>query len=970
MEKYTVKKLDNKPDILVSVPGSKSMTNRALLMAALSEGTTCLSGILFSDDSRHFLGSLESLGFDVKYSEEECSATVTGMGGTIPNKTGSINVGSAGTAARFLTAMLALSDGEYDILASEQMEKRPMMPLFEALTSMGAQFTYLKEEGHLPVRVKGGAACVTNVSVDISKSTQFLSALLMTAPMLKNGLDIHITSEKTDGAYVRITRNMMQQFGCVAEYDGHDYHIAGGQAYKSGNYVVEPDVSAACYFYAMAAVTGGSAVVNHVHPGLMQGDMKFLNVLEQMGCDVFDTPQGIKVTGSLDGLSGVDVDMNDFSDQTMTLAAIAPFAKSRTRIRNVAHISLQESDRMAAIIYNLTSLGIRCEKDGDGLVIYPGECRACEIETYDDHRMAMAFSIPGLMTEGVVIKDPLCCRKTFENYFLVLDDICTKTQVGKAERKMKKIWNGDLGNGMYENPILYADYSDPDVCRVGEDYFMTASSFCNAPGLPLLHSKDLVNWKVVNYVVDKVPTERYDAPIHGCGVWAPSIRYHEGTYYVCFPMPDEGIYMCTTKDPFGKWSEPVNIRPGAGWIDPCPFWDDDGRAYLVAGVAKSRIGYKSVLNMVEMQPDGMGLIGEEVKIFDGNENDQHTIEGPKLYKRNGWYYVFAPAGGVKTGWQTVLRSRNIFGPYEYKVVMRQGNSDINGPHQGAWIDTVTGEDWFIHFQDVYAAGRIVHLQPMSWVDDWPVIGIARDGNDYGEPVKQYRKPDVGSVNQPVCEPDTSDDFKKDSLGLQWQWNANMKDGWCEFTGEGLRLNAVTGFADTPLGDLPNLLLQKWPAPQFCCVTKLDISHLESGDTTGVISMGMKYGAFTITRQDDRLNLLFVSGVQKYGKILAEQTEEDAADVETVAAKDKEIVYVRYTVRRVGKQDLNEKEKGFPLEEVLFEYSFDGENYRTAGSMNAVPGRWVGVKNGMFCIRKANGKGGYVLAKNVEYSIIK
>ncbi|MGN0514786.1 MAG: glycoside hydrolase 43 family protein [Lachnospiraceae bacterium] len=534
---------------------------------------------------------------------------------------------------------------------------------------------------------------------------------------------------------------------------------------------------------------------------------------------------------------------------------------------------------------------------------------------------------------------------------------------------MKKIWNGDLGNGMYENPILYADYSDPDVCRVGEDYFMTASSFCNSPGLPLLHSKDLVNWKVVNYVVDKVPTARYDAPIHGCGVWAPSIRYHEGTYYVCFPMPDEGIYMCTTKDPFGKWSEPVNIRPGAGWIDPCPFWDDDGRAYLVAGVAKSRIGYKSVLHMVEMQPDGMGLIGEEVKIFDGNENDQHTIEGPKLYKRNGWYYVFAPAGGVKTGWQTVLRSRNIFGPYEYKVVMRQGNSDVNGPHQGAWIDTVTGEDWFIHFQDVYGAGRIIHLQPMSWVDDWPVIGIAKDGNDYGEPVKQYRKPDVGNVNWPVCEPDTSDDFKKNSLGLQWQWNANFKEEWCEFTGDGLKLNAVTGFNNTPIGDLPNLLLQKWPAPQFCCVTKLDISHLESGDMTGVISMGMKYGAFTITRQDDRLNLLFVNGVQKYGKILAEQTEEEAGNVETVALKDNENVYVRYSVRRVGKQDLNENEKGFPLEEVVFEYSFDGENYRTAGSMHAVPGRWVGVKNGMFCIRKADGNGGYVLAKNVEYSII-
>lgn len=422
-DKYYVKKLNKPLDITVTVPGSKSMTNRALLMAALSDGTTNLKGILFSDDSRHFLSSLQALGFQVTYSEADCSASVTGLGGAIPKKTGSIHVGSAGTAARFLTAMLALSDGEYEILASEQMEKRPMLPLFEALASMGAEFTYLKEEGHLPVRVKGSNAKVTQVSIDISKSTQFLSALLMTAPMLKNGLHIHILSEKTDGAYVRITRSMMEQFGCQAVYDGHDYDIAGGQAYHAGNYVVEPDVSAACYFYAMAAVTGGSAVVRHVHPGLMQGDMKFLDVLEQMGCHVEDTKEGIRVTGNSDGLQGIDVDMNDFSDQTMTLAAIAPFARGTTHIRNVAHIRLQESDRMAAILHNLESMGIRCRQEGDGLVIEPGSVRACEMETYEDHRMAMAFSLPGLLVDGIVIQNPMCCRKTFEGYFDVLDEI-------------------------------------------------------------------------------------------------------------------------------------------------------------------------------------------------------------------------------------------------------------------------------------------------------------------------------------------------------------------------------------------------------------------------------------------------------------------------------------------------------------------------------------------------------------------
>lgn len=530
---------------------------------------------------------------------------------------------------------------------------------------------------------------------------------------------------------------------------------------------------------------------------------------------------------------------------------------------------------------------------------------------------------------------------------------------------MTNIWNADLGNGKYRNPILYADYSDPDAIRVGEDYFMISSSFCNAPGLPLLHSKDLVNWKVVNYIIDKIPTERYQVPVHGCGVWAPSIRYHEGLFYVCFPMPDEGIYMTTAKDPFGKWSEPVNIRPGAGWIDPCPFWDEDGKAYLVAGVAKSRIGYKSVLHMVEMRPDGMGLIGEEVKIFDGNENDQVTIEGPKMYKRNGWYYIFAPAGGVKTGWQTVLRARKVFGPYEYRIVMRQGDSTVNGPHQGAWVDTVTGEDWFIHFQDVYAAGRIVHLQPMSWREDWPVIGIAKEGNDYGEPVTEYRKPNVGKMDTPICEPATSDDFSGAVLGMQWQWNANPKKEWYELTGSGIRLNAV--HKETAYGDIPELLLQKWPAPEFTCVTKLDLSGLTDGDEAGVISMGISYGVITFRKKKKELVPYFISGVQKYGRILPDTTEETEKELPAIeSGKDKEI-YVRYTVKQTGRHDLNEIEKGFPLELVTIEYGTDGSSYQKAGEMTAVPGRWVGVKNGMFCAGTEKGSSGFAIVKYVEYS---
>lgn len=539
----------------------------------------------------------------------------------------------------------------------------------------------------------------------------------------------------------------------------------------------------------------------------------------------------------------------------------------------------------------------------------------------------------------------------------------------KAGIKMiaSNIWNADLGNGNYRNPILYADYSDPDAIRVGADYFMIASSFCNAPGLPLLHSRDLVNWKVVNYIIHEIPEERYKAPIHGCGVWAPAIRYHEGTYFVCFPMPDEGIYMCTAKDPFGTWSKPVNIRPGAGWIDPCPFWDEDGKAYLIAGVAKSRIGYKSVLHLVEMQPDGMGLIGDAVKIFDGNENDQETIEGPKMYKKNGWYYIFAPAGGVKTGWQTVLRSKNVFGPYEYKVVMRQGSSAVNGPHQGAWVDTVTGEDWFLHFQDVYAAGRITHLQPMSWHNDWPIIGAAKDGNHYGEPVMEYRKPNVGDVVTEVCEPNTSDDFTGKTLGLQWQWNANPQKEWYAFLESGLKLNAV--YLETVYGDLPNLLLQKWPAPEFTCITKLNLSHLMDGEEAGIISMGMRYGLLTFRKDGDWFQPRFIIGVQNYGKILPETVHERANSLPKINCNQAEEIYVKYVVKRVGTQDLNDREKAFPLELVTIEYSTDGKNYQKSGEMNAVPGRWVGVKNGVFCtyagaVKKEHS--GYAVIDSVEY----
>lgn len=427
MSQYRVNKLKAPVNCEIEVPGSKSITNRALLMAALSDGECRLNGVLFSDDSRHFLSCLISLGFVVEVNEIEKYAVIHGLGGDIPLKEARINVGSAGTGARFLTAMLALSDGKYFIDASEQMKRRPMKPLFDALESMGARFEFAEREGYLPVKVTGaayaGGSPSCEAEIDISESTQFLSALMMVAPSLKNGLTIRITSKKTDGSYIRITRKMMGQFGCSVEYNGDTYQIGAVQSYESKTYQIEPDVSAACYFYGAAALTGSTVIVKNVHFTSMQGDIRFIKLLEEMGCRVSDTPEGIQLTGPDGGrLSGADVDMNDFSDQAMTLAAIAPFADSPVCIRNIGHIRLQESDRINAIVTELKRLGVKVEEHTDRIKIYPSEVKPAVIQTYDDHRMAMAFALIGLKCDGIVIDNFECCKKTFENYFEVLEN--------------------------------------------------------------------------------------------------------------------------------------------------------------------------------------------------------------------------------------------------------------------------------------------------------------------------------------------------------------------------------------------------------------------------------------------------------------------------------------------------------------------------------------------------------------------
>lgn len=503
--------------------------------------------------------------------------------------------------------------------------------------------------------------------------------------------------------------------------------------------------------------------------------------------------------------------------------------------------------------------------------------------------------------------------------------------------EMKKMWIADNGDGTYSNPILYTDYSDPDAIRVGEDYFMVASSFCNAPSVPVLHSKDLVNWRVIGYAMEKLPFDAYDKPLHGCGAWAPAIRYHDGVFHVFIPMPDEGIFMAKSRNPFEGFEEPVCVRKVTGWIDPCPFWDDDGKAYMVTAFARSRIGFKSMLHLSPIEPDCSGVLGDGKHIFDGSKT-QPTIEGPKLYKRNGYYYIFAPAGGVKPGWQTVLRSRNIWGPYEEKIVLHQGGSPVNGPHQGAWVDTPSGEDWFIHFQDVGNAGRIVHLQPMRWVDDWPVIGVNADENGCGEPVMQYKKPDVGG-EYPICAPEDSDLFEGEKLGLQWQWNANYKKEWYAITEGMLTLYAQQSEAETQTCDVPNLLLQKWPAPAFQITTKLHLGGMQEGDICGMVSLGGVYTDFAVKQEDGRKNL-----VQRTG----EWTKHNEAET-VCAALHGDTVYLRMYVEDALK--------------ISFAYSEDGAEYvKTGAVVETTPGRWVGVKAGLFAINEAGKKGGFVKAE--------
>ena len=511
----------------------------------------------------------------------------------------------------------------------------------------------------------------------------------------------------------------------------------------------------------------------------------------------------------------------------------------------------------------------------------------------------------------------------------------------QAQSEISKTWVADLGNGKYKNPVLYADYSDPDVCRVGEDYYMTASSFNCVPGLPILHSKDLVNWRIVGHAINRMPDcAIYGEGVnHGGNVWAPSIRYHNGEYYIYYGDPDIGIFMTKTKDPSGEWDSLTLVKKGKGLIDPCPLFDDDGQVYLVHAFAGSRAGIKSLLAITRLTSDGKRTIGESRIIYDGHDTDP-TIEGPKFYKRNGYYYIFAPAGGVATGWQLAMRSKNVYGPYERKVVMTQDKTITNGPHQGAWIDTPTGEDWFVHFQDVGAFGRVMHLQPMIWKDDWCVIGEDEDKDGCGNPVLTYRKPNVGKTYS-LSTPAESDDFNTNTLGLQWQWHSNPQDWWYFTNKEKGCLNLYS----VPLPDnyknmwdVPNLLLQKTPASEFTATMKMTLKPDKrfKGEMAGLVVMGLDYGVITLRNEENGYKLTQAECL-KADKGNAEKVNEQVNLSDPT-------VYLKVKVNSKA--------------QCQFYYSIDGRKFIKIGDLfQAREGKWIGAKIGMFCLRPIKGNDG-------------
>ena len=549
-----------------------------------------------------------------------------------------------------------------------------------------------------------------------------------------------------------------------------------------------------------------------------------------------------------------------------------------------------------------------------------------------------------------------------------------------------------MGPGVYTNPILHSDYSDPDVIRVGEDFWMTSSSFNCVPGLQILHSTDLVNWEIVGAALREGPEACWElfgsegaaegaAVQHGNGVWAPCIRYHNGTYYIFWGDPDYGIFQVHTQDPRGEWSKPVLVLAGKGMIDTSPLWDDDGKVYLVHGWAGSRNGFKSMLSVCELNRDCSGVISEQVLVFDGNKNGNSTVEGPKFYKRNGWYYIFAPSGGVKTGWQLVLRSRNVYGPYEFRTVLHQGDTDIHGPHQGGWVTDTNGKDWFLHFEDRYAYGRVVHMQPLTWLkDDWCIIGVDSNKDGIGEPVLEYEAPYAskssnnssadaseeaknfgGASSEASATADrtektyvsalaTETDFTTAKVPLNWQWQAKPEVNWLmtDPSDGCLRLNCIKkGDGWKSLWDTPNMLLEKVVGEEMTFTSKFIFRPSYAGDRTGLVVMGRSYSSIDLCYDGKLVSIVRHNGINANSG--EAETTGESMEIHRVKKEAGPFYTIYFRVKI---------EKGCIC---TFHYSYDGKKFTQLGDpFTGREGEWIGAKLGFYSIAdiKKN-DGGYV-----------
>ena len=472
----------------------------------------------------------------------------------------------------------------------------------------------------------------------------------------------------------------------------------------------------------------------------------------------------------------------------------------------------------------------------------------------------------------------------------------------------KKIGSwGDQGNGTYINPVLNADYSDPDVIRVGSDFYMVSSEF-HFMGMPVLHSNDLVNWTIIGRVYSEF---KFDPGFdtndkYAGGSWAPAIRFHNNKFWVYFCTPHEGLFMSSSEKPEGPWDPLVQVVKTPGWEDPCPFWDEDGKAYL----GHSKVGAGPII-IHKMSDDGKSLLDDGVTVYTGP-----VAEGTKIYKLNGYYYLSIPEGGVGTGWQTVLRSKNIYGPYEKKVVLEKGLTDINGPHQGAFVDLPNGEWWFIHFQEVKSLGRVCHLQPVRWKDDWPLVGADLDENGIGEPIFVWKKPDVGAVF-PIMSPQSSDEFNLPELGLQWSWNHNPDNQkWSLISNPGKLI--LTALPSISFMKAKNTLTQKTMGPQGDALTFLDGSQMENGQKAGLCVMGKIYGLLGLRKENGKMFLFTeINGVQQQQAINSSK------------------VYLKVSVTTIPDQN-------------QFYFSADNKKYIPVGEIFGVKnGYWKGPKLGLF-----------------------